>query len=127
MADEIKSFKVQVTTVITTNKEGSELVKTRANGDSAPYALCGVRFLDGPLKGKSTWAQRTLLNREGIIKENVAKGDEVFVIASVYDNKPFFEISTSVNATDSEMLAMLGLVAPEVTPVHVDAQPAITA
>jgi len=128
MANEVKSFKAQITTVITTDKEGNELVKTRANGDKAPYALCGVRFMDGPLKGKSTWAQRTLLNREGVVKDNVTKGDEVFVIPTVIDTedgkRAFFEVSTSVNATDDELLAMLG----ETVEQNEDAeQPAIKA
>lgn len=105
----LKSFKGVVTTVITTDKEGAPLVKTRENGVKAPYALCGVKFTEGPLAGKTAWAQRTLMNREGVVKEPVAKGDDVsIVLVSVVDGRPFFEVATSVNATDAEMLEAFG-------------------
>lgn len=106
----LKSFKGVVTTVITTEQDGvTPLVKTRANGSTSPYALCGVKFTEGPLAGKTAWAQRTLENREGVAKDNVAKGDEIsIVLVGIVDNKPFFEVATSVNATDEELLAAFG-------------------
>lgn len=106
----LKSFQGVVTTVITTDKDGvTPLMKTRADGTKAPYALCGVKFTEGPLAGKTTWAQRTLMNREGVAKEAVAKGDTVsIVLVGIVDNKPFFEVATSVNATDADLLSAFG-------------------
>lgn len=120
----LKSFKGVVTTVITTEKDGvTPLMKTRADGTKAPYALCGVKFTEGPLSGKTAWALRTLQNREGVAKENVAKGDTVsIVLVGIVDNKPFFEIATSVNATDAELLAAFEEVATE-APVEAPAIP----
>lgn len=106
----LKSFRGVVTTVITTAQDGvTPLMKNRADGTSSPYALCGVKFTEGPLAGKTAWAQRTLLNREGVVKEPVAKGDEIsIVLVGIVDNKPFFEVATSANATDEELLAAFG-------------------
>ena len=108
------SFKASIITVITTTKDGEPLMKTRANGEQSPYALCSAKITEGPLKGKSVWAQRTLENRDGIAKDAVAKGDEVFVMVSIVTDaegvkKPFFEVATSMNATDEEILLALGL------------------
>ena len=107
----LKSFRGIVTTVITTAQDGvTPLMKNRADGTSAPYALCGVKFTEGPLAGKTAWAQRTLLNREGVAKEPVVKGDEIsIVLVGVVDNKPFFEVATSVNATDPDLLSAFGV------------------
>lgn len=120
----LKSFQGVVTTVITTDKDGvTPLMKTRVDGTKAPYALCGVKFTEGPLAGKTTWAQRTLQNRKGAAKENVAKGDTVsIVLVGIVDNKPFFEVSTSVNATDADLLSAFGEVTTE-APVEAPAIP----
>lgn len=106
----LKSFQGVVTTVITTDRDGvTPLMKKRQDGTLAPYALCGVKFTEGPLAGKTTWAQRTLMNREGVAKENVAKGDTIsIVLVGIVDNKPFFEVATSVNATNEDLLAVFG-------------------
>jgi hypothetical protein len=108
----LKSIAAIVTTVITTTKEGLPLMKRRADGSEAPYALVGIKFTDGSLKGKSTWAQRSLLNRDGVIKEPVAVGDEVFgTLTGIVNGKPFFEVTTSTNATDADLLAAFGEIA----------------
>jgi hypothetical protein len=113
---QLKSFSAVVTTVITTTKEGEPLMKTRANGDQSPVALCGLKLTEGPAKGKTLWAQRTLMNRDGVAKEPVAKGDEVFAtLVSIVEGKPFFEVTTSANASDEDLLAAFGAVA-ETTP-----------
>ena len=107
---DLKSLACVVTTVITTAKDGSPLVKTRKDGTTAPYNLIGIRFTEGTVKGKSTWAQRTLVNRDGVVKEPVAKGDEVFAtLVNEIDGKPFFEVSTASNATDAELLSAFGI------------------
>lgn len=111
----LKSLKAVVTTVITTAKDGSPLVKTRQDGTTAPYALCGLKLTEGAHAGKTLWAQRTLINREGVAKEPVAKGDEVFatLVNVVVDKttgkpKPMFEVTTSSNASDDELLSAFG-------------------
>lgn len=108
----LKSLKAVVTTVITTAKDGSPLVKTRQDGTTAPYALCGLKLTEGPHESKTLWAQRTLVNREGVAKEPVAKGDKVFatLVNVVVDKttgkpKPMFEVTTSANASDDELLS----------------------
>ena len=107
---QLKSFQGKVTTVITVGKDGiTPLMKTRADGSQAPYALCGVKFTEGPLAGKTAWAQRTLVNREGIAKDAVVKGDDIsIVLVAIIDGKPFFEVATSANASDADLLAAFG-------------------
>ena len=103
-------FKAKVGTVITTDKEGQPLTKTRENGEKARYDLCTVEITEGPLAGKTVWAQRSLINREGREKEAVAPDQEVSVMVTIVDNKPFFEISTGAPiASDEELLALLGV------------------
>lgn len=105
----LKSLSAIVTTVITTNKEGAPLMKKRADGTEAPMLLCGLKLTEGPHKGKTLWAQRTLLNRDNVAKEPVAKGDEVFAtLTSVVDGKPFFEVTTSANASDADLMDAFG-------------------
>ena len=112
------SFKATIVNVITTTKEGEPLMKTRGDGSKSPYSLCSAKITEGPLAGKSVWAQRTLENREGEVKDAVVKGDDVYVIASIVTDangvsKPFFEVATSMNATDEEILAVLGIMTAE--------------
>lgn len=105
----LKSLSATVTTVITTTKEGAPLMKKRADGSEAPYALCGLRLTEGAHKGKTLWAQRTLVNRDGVAKEPVAKGDDVFATrVSVINGKPFFEVTTSMNASDADLMDAFG-------------------
>jgi hypothetical protein len=116
------SFKATIITVITTTKEGEPLMKTRANGSKSPYALCSAKITEGPLNGKSVWAQRTLENADGVAKDPVAKGDDVSVIVSTVTGpdgklKPFFEVATSISATDEEILLALGLSVEPAQPV----------
>jgi len=108
------AFSATIVAVLTTTKDGAPLMKTRADGSQSPYALCSAKITEGPLKGKSVWAQRTLENRDGVAKDNVTKGDDVAVIVSTVTGadgkvKPFFEVATSINATDEEILMALGL------------------
>lgn len=108
----LKSLSATVTTVITTAKDGSPLMKKRADGSESPVALCGLKLTEGPHAGKTLWAQRTLVNRDGVAKESVAKGDNVFAtLTSVIDGKPFFEVTTSANASDADLLSAFGATA----------------
>lgn len=105
----LKSLSAVVTTVISTTKEGEPLMKTRADGSKSPVLLCGLKLTEGPHTGKTLWAQRSLVNREGIAKDPVAKGDNVFAtLTSVVDGKPFFEVTTSANASDADLLSAFG-------------------
>lgn len=105
----LKSLSAIVTTVIVTNKEGGPLMKKRADGSESAVQLCGLKLTEGPHTGKTLWAQRSLVNREGIAKDPVAKGDNVFAtLTSVVDGKPFFEVTTSANASDADLLSAFG-------------------
>ena len=111
-AQTLPSIKAKVQTVIVTNKEGGPLMKKRADGSEAPVQLCGLVFTEGPLKNKTTWAQRSLTNRDGVAKEGVAVGDEVFAThTGVINGKNFFEVTTAVNATDEDITAALAAMA----------------
>lgn len=106
---QLKSLSAVVTTVISTAKDGSPLMKKRANGEESPVLLCGLKLTEGPHAGKTLWAQRSLVNRDGVAKEPVAKGDNVFAtLTSVVDGKPFFEVTTSANASDEDLLSAFG-------------------
>ena len=105
----LKSLSATVTTVITTAKDGSPLMKKRADGSESPVLLCGLKLTEGPHAGKTLWAQRSLVNRDGVVKESVAKGDSVFAtLTSVVNGKPFFEVTTSANASDEDLLSAFG-------------------
>ena len=104
----LKSLSAKVTTVITTTKEGAPLMKKRSDGSESPVALCGLQLTEGPHAGKTLWAQRTLVNRDGVAKEGVNKGDIVFAThTSTVNGKPFFEVTTSTNASDADILTAL--------------------
>ena len=112
----LKSLSATVTTVITTTKEGAPLMKKRADGSEAPVLLCGLKLTEGPHAGKTLWAQRSLVNRDGVAKEPVAKGDNVFAtLTSVVNGKPFFEVTTSANASDEDLLSAFGVTAEQAT------------
>ena len=106
---QLKSLSAVVTTVINTAKDGSPLMKNRDDGTQSPVLLCGLKLTEGPHAGKTLWAQRSLINKKGEIKEPVAKGDNVFAtLTSVINGKPFFEVTTSANASDEDLLAAFG-------------------
>lgn len=109
---QLKSLSATVTTVISTARDGSPLMKKRADGSESPVLLCGLKLTEGPHAGKTLWAQRSLVNREGVAKEPVAKGDNVFAtLTSVISGKPFFEVTTSANASDEDLLNAFGVTA----------------
>jgi hypothetical protein len=89
--------------------EVSDEVKSKSNGST--YNVCTVKFLDGNLQGKTYFAQRTLLNKDGVSKKPVNENQEVLVYLQIVDNKPFFEISSGSNSVDSadDIMAALGL------------------
>lgn len=90
-------------TVLTVGTE----VKEKTNGGT--YVVCTVKHLDGPLAGRTYFAQRTLKNQNGDEKSNVAVGDEVQLYSEVSpDGKTIFtSISKGNNVDDiSELLAL---------------------
>ena len=106
----LPSFKAIVTRVDATNKDGVLYEKTRADGTKSPYLLCQIKFIEGPANGKSFLAQRSLVNRDGVVKEPVAVNDEVFgTLVGVVNGKPFLEVTTSINGTDEDLLSAFGV------------------
>lgn len=106
----------KVVRVITKDKQGAPLMKTRQDGSKAPYHLVSVEFTEGSLAGKSTLAQRSLVNRDGVVKEPVVVGQQCFVtLVSVLTDpqtgvkRPFFEVSTTSNASTEDLLAEFGI------------------
>lgn len=88
-------------------KSVSTEVKTKENG--ATFVVCTVLHTSGPLKGKTHFAQRTLKNKEGVEKSNVAVGDEVQLYSQIPDDGKniFTSISKGNNVDDiSELLAL---------------------
>jgi uncharacterized OB-fold protein len=88
--------------------EISEEVKTKSNGKQ--YLTAIVRFADGPLVGKTYFAQRTL----GENKASVNVGQSVKAVLNLVTDdqgvkRPFFEISTSKVDDASSIMAALGL------------------
>ena len=104
---EAKTFKATVTSVAS---------KTMTKSNDAEYVIHSCEITEeGPLKGISVPAARTIKNGEGEDKAGVDKDQEVVLYLSMYTNKdgnvePRFEISTGSNtATSSEIMAALGL------------------
>lgn len=118
MAD-VKEIRVKaiVKSVISTTKEGLPLMKTRGDGSTARYDLCSIELQEGPLVGQQVWAQRTLVNKDGVEKKAVEVDQEIDGLLTVNNGKPFWEISTGgAIASDADVLSayasMLGAVAP---------------
>ena len=86
----------------------SDVVKTKKNSIST-FNVCTVEFLEGSLKGKKYFAQRTLTDKNGNRKNPVSQGDKVICYVSIVDNKPFFEIGTGGGSVDSadDIMALL--------------------
>jgi hypothetical protein len=85
------------------------------NGSGREYVVCTVLFNEGPLEGKTFFAQRTLgIDSKGREKTMVTVGQKVSCIAekgvdAEGNTRPYFEISTGTSVTDaSEILALLG-------------------
>lgn len=86
----------------------SEEVKTKSNGKQ--YLTAVVKFSDGPLVGKTYFAQRTL----GESKAAIHVGQSVKAVLNIVTDdqgvkRPFFEISTSMVDDASSIMAALGL------------------
>jgi len=83
-----------------------EEVKTKSNGKQ--YLTATVEFTDGPLVGKTYFAQRTL----GENKSAIAVGQNVRAILEIVERdgvkRPFFEISTSIVDDADSLMALLG-------------------
>lgn len=92
------------------------VIKTKNNEAKSTYVTCTVEVLDGPAKGTTQFADRTLANADGAIKEPVTQGQEVTVYGDVVANretgKPMllFNIQAGANVTDmDDTIAMFGL------------------
>jgi phosphoribosylformimino-5-aminoimidazole carboxamide ribonucleotide (ProFAR) isomerase len=82
-------------------------VKTKVSG--ATYAVCTVMHQDGLLKGKSYFAQRTLKNAQGVIKEGVKVGDDVQLYNQISDDGRNIFTSISKGANVDDIAELLGL------------------
>ena len=87
-------------------------LKEKSNGGKTQ--LVQAFIVDGPLKGLTVLAQRTVLNAQGVEKPAVAVGDEVTlhhtqqpsaVKAGTMQN--FFEVSTGMGATQDDINALM--------------------
>lgn len=98
--------------------------KTRRDGKPGrSYQPCIVEYLDGPMKGKQTAAQRTLgVNAQGIEKLPVSEEQQVRCILEIVERPivdtttgqvigmeevPYFEISTSEVLSAAEVLSLV--------------------
>ena len=84
-------------------------IKTKENG--ATFVVCTVLHTDGLIKGRTHFAQRTLKNKDGVEKSNVAVGDEVQLYNQITDDGKniFTSISKGNNVDDlSDLLALVG-------------------
>jgi hypothetical protein len=92
----------------------SDEVKIK-KGSGREYVVCTVLFNEGPLEGKTYFAQRTLgIDEKGRQKTMVTIGQKVTCIANKGadaegNTRPYFEIGTGTTVTDAdEILALLG-------------------
>lgn len=72
-----------------------EVLKTKENG--ATFVVCTVMHSDGPLAGKTYFAQRTLKNKDGVEKTPVQVGEEVQLYSQVVDGAQGRNIFTSIS------------------------------
>ena len=81
-------------------------VRTKSN--SKQFLLCTVKFQDGPLRGETYFAQRTL----GTNKAAPKVGQDCICYMTVgSDNNPFFEISLGSQVSDKATIQKaLGLI-----------------
>lgn len=91
-------------------------IKSKSNGVSK-FVVCSVQHMDGPLAGKTYWAQRTVVSKnpetgEAIEKEPVVAGQEVLLYNRIQTTdrgtQIFSEISTSAKVDDlGDLLALV--------------------
>lgn len=96
MSNETKAFRA---TIVDINDE----IRSKSNGKE--FQLCRVQFTDGVLKGKTYFANRTL----GVDKNPITVGQDILAYLTVVEDKPFFEISTSVVDDADEIMGLLGM------------------
>ena len=97
MSNETQSFKATILTI-------SDEIKTKSNGKQ--FQVCTVKFLDGAIKGKTYFAQRTI----GADKALIAVNQEVTCYMTISEGKPFFEVSTSSSVDNAEdLMSLLGV------------------
>ena len=109
MNKETKAFRANIVSI-------SDEILTKKNGKE--YQMCRVTFTNGPLVGKTYFANRTL----GEEKNPIEVGQDVLTYLTVVEDKKtdeagneivtpklFFEISTSIVDDADELVALLGL------------------
>lgn len=91
----------------------------KAKSNNGTYVVTTVELLDGPAKGKHVFANRTLTNKDGIVKSEVKLDQEITVHGTTLVNrdngKPMimWEIQAGATVTDAdEINALLGIEAP---------------
>lgn len=96
------TLNAKIVSIISTRKDGTPF--TKSNG--ASYNLVNCVITDGPLKGQRVLAQRTTINADGIVKDEVVIGQEVVLYPSKSDTGTIFlEVSTATPTVSNEMLA----------------------
>jgi hypothetical protein len=84
----------------------SDEVRTKENG--ATFVKCTVKHIDGPLAGKTFFANRTLKNAQGEEKSTVKPGDEILCYNRVVDNQIYSDISTGTAVDNlADLLALV--------------------
>lgn len=95
-------------TVVTVGSE----VKTKMypDGTTGTFVACTVKHADGALQGKTYFAQRTLKNKDGVVKPNVKVGQEVQLYNQLSDDGKNIFTSISAGAQVDEITDLLALV-----------------
>ena len=103
----MSNYKAKVVSIV----EGT---KTKSNGGEVQ--LCQTLITEGPLKGLTVLAQRTIKNAEGVSKPSVSVNQEVTLYHSQLESttnpgtmQNFFEVSTGLGATQDDINARLAL------------------
>ena len=87
----------------------SNEIKVKESG--AKFQKCTVEHLDGVLKGKKFFANRTVVNAQGDEKDPVKVGDTVLVYNTISDDGKnlFSEISLGSQVDElTDLLALVG-------------------
>ena len=95
-------------------KSVSAEIKTKSNGGE--IQLCNAEITEGPLKGLTVLAQRTIKNAKGEAKEPVKVGAEIQLYHTQLESttnpgtmQNFFEVSMGTGATQDDINARLAL------------------
>ena len=86
--------------VVTVKAEIKTKSYTDAKGNvtNGEYIVCTVLHTTGPIKGTTYFAQRTLLNKEGVRKSPVNVGDEVTLYNRVMEDANGKNLFSTISA-----------------------------